>query len=374
MALVLDPEKDHSATLLASESADGCEVALSPSEFGLPKRGKASSLWQRRKGVDALSMKISSTEKKASPLSLLVDRYKIMEQLGSGCLSMVHRAVHLDSGRDVALKTLRSKEDGLASVAQQEYELLKDLAPHPHIIQAIDFHNLQGEATLVLEFFEGSTLKSVVRKNRLVEQSVHDIGTALFKAVAHLHENQILHRDIKPENVLVSSSLRDLRLIDFNVAACLKDGPPLTPTGTELYKAPEVSLGEPACERSDVWASCLCLFFALSGRLPQGRDSIDPGRVISEEVALQPVSFDDACWDEVSDECKSLLQRGLAVRHEDRPPIDELLNDAWIWSGAPIMRSLSLMTRVVPGAEAWLSVLPFTCQMCMEALNTEPRR
>lgn len=367
MASVLGPEP-----WVSSESADDCEAAPPSSEPMLPT-AKASALWRRRRGTEALSVKMPRTEEQTPPLALLSDRYKILEQLGSGCVGRVHRAVHLESGREMAIKIPRSREPGLADVSQKEYDLLKRLGPHPHIIEVVDFHNLQGEAALVLEFFEGSSLQAVVQEKRLLEETARTLFTALCKAVAHLHEHSILHRDIKPANVLVSRSLRDLRLIDFNVATCLEDGEPLTPTGTALYKAPELILGEPPCERSDVWASGQCLFFALSGHLPQGRDGQDPFARMKEEVALQPVSFRDACWDLVSGQSKSVIQRCLAVSREDRPSMDEILSDPWLWSGPPLLRSLSVLSRVVPGAEAWLSVLPYTCQMCIEALDREAR-
>jgi len=165
--------------------------------------------------------------------------------------------------------------------------------------------------------------------------------------------------------VLVSHCRSSLRLIDFNAAACFDDGVPLTPTGTELYKAPELLLGESPCERSDVWASGLCVFFMLSGSLPQGRDTLDPFASIKEEDALQPPSFNAHCWQHISDECIGMLRRCLTVEREVRPMMDDLLEDAWILD--PIMRSISLLSRVVPGAEAYLSVFSYS----IDAINAQ---
>lgn len=273
-------------------------------------------------------------------------------------MQVVYHAIHLDSGREVALKTPRTQDPGTADAAKREYELLKRLELHPNIIEVLDFHNLQGEATLVLEYFDGSALQAVVQeKKRLPEPTVRGLSILLFEAVAHLHANKVLHRDIKPQNVLVSHCLRNLRLIDFNAAACLDDGAPLTPTGTELYKAPELLLGEAPCEQSDVWASGLCVFFMLSGSLPQGRDTLDPCCSIRDEVALRPASFKGRCWQHISDECTSMLQRCLAIDRQERTVMADLLDDAWI--SDPIMRTLRRFSRVVPGAEAYLSVLSY---------------
>lgn len=318
---------------------------------------------------------IDNIGEQVTVMSVLADKYKVLEKLGSGRACVVHRAVHLGSGREVALKTLRSKHADLADRAKQEHELLKRLSPHPNIIQAIDFHNLQGEAALVLEFFDGATLHAVGQESKVLEPVANVLCTALFKAVEHVHAHGILHRDIKPQNVLVSRCFRDLRLIDFNVAACLNEGIPLTPTGTKQYIAPELTLGEPHSTQSDVWASALCIYFLLSGSLPQGRSTQDPFSNVDREAALKPVTFNDDCWHNVSAECKSMLRRCLAVSCEERPEMAEvLLDDLWMLShtpDSPIMRSISLMSRAVPGTETYLSVLPYTCRMCIDAMGTK---
>lgn len=304
-----------------------------------------------------LSMEIPHIASQKCPLSLLDDKYNILEKVGSGCSGMVHRAIALESGSEVALKISHSNDPGVADAASREYELLKRLEPHPNIIKALDFHNLYGEATLVLEFFNGPTLQAAIKeKKRLPESTARALSASLCEAMAHLHANSILHRDVKPQNVLVSHDLCKLCLIDLNAAASLDNGMPLTPTGTELYKAPELLLGEFPCERSDVWASAMCIFFMLSGNLPQARDTLDPCASV-KEIAARPTSFDARSWQHVSDECKAVLQRSLANNRDERPSMADVLDDSWFCD--PIMRSLSLLSRVVPGAEAYLSVFSF---------------
>jgi serine/threonine protein kinase len=319
----------------------------------LTQNKKASGLMSRRGGNLSLSMKLPCVEKQASPLKLLEDRYKIFEKLGSGCAGTVHRAVHLESGDELALKIPRTSDHANTAAAEHEYNLLKSLEPHPNIIRVFDFHNLKGEATLVLEFFDGISLQAAANKKGMPEATARTLCIALFNAVDHLHDNNIIHRDIKPQNILVSRCQQDLRLIDFNVAACLDNGTPLTPTGTELYKAPELLFGDIACERSDVWSSGLCIFFMLSGSLPQGRNSTEFH--VSNEEASAPVQFSARCWQHVSEECKDMLRRCLDTNRQERPLMADLLNDAWI--SDPLMRRLSMLTLVVPGADAYLSVL-----------------
>jgi serine/threonine protein kinase len=258
----------------------------------------------------------------------LADQYVVMEELGSGCITSVHRAIHVPTSKSVALKRARTKDEGEVHATKSEYELLKRLSPHPHIIKVIDFHILQGHATLVLEFFDGMTLHDACSHEALPEPTATFLMGALFQAVGHVHGQGLLHRDVKPHNVLVSRCLRDLRLIDFNVAGDLDGG--LTPTGTILYKAPELLLGQSHSTHSDVWASALCFFFGFTGTLPQGRCKFrGPYAHLQMEAALKPISFDEDCWQNVSDPCKALLKRCLAMNPEDRPEAAEVALDIY---------------------------------------------
>jgi len=329
------PGMDSCASCSFLEDTDDCSQARQVNTHDANFAGgykvvtpaKSSGLLKRRRCAPGLSMKIPCVEKQASPLTILSDRYKVLEKLGSGCAGVVHRAVPLDSSDVVALKMPRGEDAAVAASAELEYNLLKRLAPHPNIIKVFDFHNLQGEATLVLEFFDGVSLQAAVREKWMPEPTARSLCMALFNAVAHLHDLNILHRDIKPHNVLVSRCLHDLRLIDFNVATCIDDGA-LTPTGTELYKAPELLRAENPCKCSDVWASGLCVFFMLSGKLPYGRDALTFEGVVQEDAA-GPDLFDGARWKHVGEQCKNMLQCCLDNNREVRPTMAGLLDYAW---------------------------------------------
>lgn len=292
-------------------------------------------------------------------MSVLSRKYTVCEQLGSGSSGIIYRAIHTDSGNAVALKAPRKHDPSIHEAAKREYDMLKSLAPHPNIIRAVDFHNLEGEATLALEYFDGLSLLAIVKDSIVQESTARSLCISLFEAVSHLHAHSILHRDIKPENVLVSRSLSDLRLIDFNAAACLDHGEPLTPTGTELYKAPEVLLGQSCTKESDTWASGMCVFYMLSGHLPQDRNELHPNLSI-KEVVHRPISFVAECWGNVSQKCRLMLEYCLAIEPNARPTLAELLKDPWV--SDPLMRKLSFLSNMLPGSEAYIDVLCYLHQ------------
>src|SRR5215207_4752253 len=80
---------------------------------------------------------------------------------------------------------------------------------------------------------------------------------------------QVIHRDVKPSNVLLDPD-GNARLTDFGIARP-EDATELTGTGQVLgtlkYMAPEVLAGNPATERSDVYALGVVLGECLTGRV-----------------------------------------------------------------------------------------------------------
>jgi serine/threonine protein kinase len=274
---------------------------------------------------------------------IIAEKYSVLGHLGHGTTSKVQRAVRKSDGLTVALKTLVFDDAELVDVAREEYELLNHL-DHPYLTRALDFdfHREQGRAAMAIELFDGTTLDEIVSKapdGRLPESAVRGLARMLFEVVDYLHQNRIVHRDLKPQNILVSSDLKDLRLIDFNTACNLRDGRALTPTGTKLYAPPEVVLGESPSEGGDVWSAGLCLHLALSGRLPPSRDKwedycsnadVSFTGQIQQSCSKADVSFRGQRWAHISRPCKALLRRCLATDKCQRPAPMILLEDPWL--------------------------------------------
>lgn len=273
----------------------------------------------------------------------IAEKYELLKALGQGTTGVVYAARRKEDGRQVALKTMRTMDEEMMRIAHQEYALLSSIR-HPHIIEALDFFAATDRTVVVLEYFDGHTLDKTVSTasgRRLSESVAHTLFLALMQAVAHLHQHRIIHRDVKAQNVLVAHNFKDLRLIDFNTARRLSDGA-LTMTGTQLYSAPEVLLGESPSEGSDVWSSGLCLYIMLCGRLPplmyRFKGCFSEFR---EAVSSQPVVVSGRRWQHVSQPCKATLLRCLEIRKLDRPTATQILEDSWMRHGAKHRNCLS---------------------------------
>jgi len=267
--------------------------------------------------------------------------YSLKEVLGRGSTSIVYRARRRADRQVVALKVMnRGKKT--EQEARDEFDLLQSLR-HPNIISASEFIIASGGPVLVMEHFDGLHLLAALRKVRgcqLFEGNARDVFRMLLDAVAYLHKRRIVHGCIKPQEILVSEDLRDLRLVDLGSAFLAEQGKhrgqrKVEPEA-EIYMPPEVLFGEPPSTASDMWQVALVLFLMLAGSLPQERDA--QGAV----QQCRHISMRDPRIRHVSDACKAIMRRSLAVDKNERPQAMEFLQAEWM---RPRAQSLSRRSR-----------------------------
>lgn len=208
-----------------------------------------------------------------------IEGFRVLEELGSGSLSSVYKAVEEPLGRVVALKILKSTippTSPFASQLEREARVLSELN-HPNIGSLHAFVKTQARMQLVLEFVDGWSLAAVLKKRPGVPpDSVAAIGAAVARGLSHAHERGIVHRDVKPANILVSSR-GDVKVFDFGIAQRSSDGQPglsaarledVTAFGTPAYMSPEQILGETVDARSDIFALGVVLYQLVCGARP----------------------------------------------------------------------------------------------------------
>ena len=202
-------------------------------------------------------------------------RYRLLEPLGSGGMSVVYRGLDTSLQREVAVKVLHPhlarQQDARARLAREARAVAR--LQHPNILEVFDFADPSTEdAFLVTELVRGETLKSFVERERTFPPELAALVIQqLSRALGHAHEAGVIHRDLKPENVMV----RDdgvLKLMDFGIARVLDPAERMTVTGalvgSPAYMAPEVIDGEPATPESDVFSLGTLLYWLWTGTLP----------------------------------------------------------------------------------------------------------
>lgn len=182
---------------------------------------------------------------------------------------------------------------------------------HPNIIQLYEVFQDDINVYLVMEYVEGESLLSFMKKRQSRRCSIdqaREIFRQVLAGVTYCHQNQIAHRDIKLENVLISKSVsndaeqRDtviptVKIIDFGFALRYEIGEKGdTFCGTPSYMAPElIKKQEFDYELVDVWALGVLFYAILTGLFPfkgaSNRDMyckiIKGSYVVPERIPIQ---------------------------------------------------------------------------------------
>jgi hypothetical protein len=229
------------------------------------------------------SLTASTRSSDRSPFTdgLVVERYRLLEQLGSGGFGAVWRAHDELLHREVALKRVWLGPTGDSDRAAREALAAARLS-HPAIVPLYEAFT-QGDAFyLISELVYGDTLAGLMARDRLNDEEALQVGIALADALEHAHSRGVIHRDIKPQNVLVPSPRVTgtevsqplavaAKLADFGGASIVGEDA-LTRTGDVLgtlaYMAPEQCDGLVAAEQADLYSMALVIYEALAGGNP----------------------------------------------------------------------------------------------------------
>ncbi|HET9250943.1 MAG TPA: protein kinase [Candidatus Eisenbacteria bacterium] len=221
-----------------------------------------------------------------------LSRYRILRQIGSGGMGVVYLAHDERLQCDVALKVLPAgtiADDTARRRFRQEALAIAKRA-HPNLVVVRDFDTQDGVDFLVMEYVEGQSLDEMLKKGILPEDQILELGAQLARGLSAAHRAGVIHRDIKPSNIKITPD-GVVKILDFGLAkvrAVAEANPEtvdegsITRTGhiigTVPYLAPEVILGSPADERSDVYSAGVVLYEMATGRKPH------PGSNVSEVV------------------------------------------------------------------------------------------
>lgn len=201
------------------------------------------------------------------------DRYEIIRTIGEGGMANVYLAHDLILDRDVAVKILRgdlSGDDKFVRRFQREATAASSLS-HPNIVEMYDVGDDNGIYFIVMEYIEGKTLKSLIKKRgKLTLSETIDIMLQLTSGIACAHESYIIHRDIKPQNVIIMDN-GQVKITDFGIASSLNSNE-LTQTnsvmGSVHYLPPEQANGNGATIKSDIYSLGILMYELLVGKVP----------------------------------------------------------------------------------------------------------
>ncbi len=248
-------------------------------------------------------------------ISILADRYQIIDLLGEGGSGKTYRALDDITQTEVAIKvlSLRGVSDWkTVELFEREAKILAQLE-HPNIPRYLDyFQTIVAEEEsfcLVQAIAPGKSLSAWVEDGyTFSELELKQIATQILEILIYLQTftPPIIHRDLNPNNILRSESGM-IALVDFGA---VRDTYHLTITGGSMivgtygYMATEQFRGQ-AVLGTDLYGLGTTLLYLKSGQ--------DPADL---PVKQMKIDFRDRVT--VSDEFANWLDRLLEPIPEDR--------------------------------------------------------
>ncbi|TVR09694.1 MAG: serine/threonine protein kinase [Planctomycetota bacterium] len=250
-------------------------------------------------------------------------RVLLGEVLGEGSMGVVYKGQHMTLGIPVAVKVMKLNvnADGASTYRErfQEEARIAARLDHPGIVRVLDFGQSRGLAYLVMEYIEGFTLESFLRRRGtqgIPEQSCLRLLLSAAVALSSAHKAGIIHRDLKPSNLLLTKR-GNLKIADLGLAK-VDDAPGMTKDnvvlGSPAYMAPESANPRMRVDhRSDIYSLGVVAYEMTFGVLPY-RGSVQ--EILHGHIGGQ-ARFDLS--HRFSDTTVSLIRDMMAVHPERRP-------------------------------------------------------
>ncbi len=265
--------------------------------------------------------------------TMILGRYELAHRLGRGGMGEVWSARDHELDRQIALKFMH-RADHQSDAALREERFHREARytarlRHSGVPTIHDKGKLpDGRLYLVMELVKGDTLTKLLKEHGScpVDQ-VLSITEQIASVLAAAHRSGLVHRDLKPANLMLTPSGR-VKVLDFGIAAALTPSsqePPLTSpsgsaVGTPGFISPEQAVGQPATDRSDLYALGCVLYEILTGRPPFRADT--PVAVAYQHVYEVPPPIAEL-KPGVPDTLTDLVMQLLAKEPQARPSAGE---------------------------------------------------
>ena len=255
-----------------------------------------------------------------------IDFYLYGREIGCGAFGKVNLALHIGSGRLVAVKIFAKKNlknERRIRKIRNEINILSKLR-HPFVNQILDTFETDKHVFIVMEYICADLLSFIRKREQLSENTSKIIFKQIIEGLKYINKKGIVHRDIKLDNILIDLN-NTVKICDFGVSKRISENEIMIDhCGTPGYIAPEIykNKGYEGFQ-CDIWSCGVTLYYMLSGTQPFRAYSL-------KEMEKKVVKGEFEDIKNVSDEANDLIRKMLVLEPEKRITINEILNHPWL--------------------------------------------
>src|SRR5919112_1347712 len=225
--------------------------------------------------------------------TLISERYRLEEKIGSGGMSSVYRAFDPTLERWVAIKLMHrdiSHDPDQLERFRREARAVAGLN-HPHVVTVIDAGEDDGAPYIVFEYVEGETLKDRIRRMGRLPVS---------EAVAYAIE---IGRSLEAQGLTATGRV----------------------LGTTDYVSPEQALGHEVTGQSDIYSLGIVLYEMLTGETPF---TADTQVAVAMKHVRDPLPDAQRRRPEISSALAAVVERSTAKETQNRyASVSEMVHD-----------------------------------------------
>ncbi|EPY50249.1 STE/STE11 protein kinase [Schizosaccharomyces cryophilus OY26] len=300
----------------------------------------------------------------ASAKSNITIRWQQGDVIGTGSFGTVYRAVNLDTGDLMAVKTVALHKPRISRSLIKRIKgemIVLELLDHPNIVCYYGIEVHREKINIFMELYQGSTLAEFLRYGRIEDELVIQVyALQLLEGLTYIHSCGVSHRDVKPENILFDHN-GVMKFTDFGSAKISvptasriyeqltlqekeeyeKEFPenPVASnfhrdnaiTGSPMYMAPELLLGTDTDKvgAMDIW-SLGCVIVEMATGSPPWPKVDNRFSLMFHIATLNPPIIPQD--DQLSPMGQNFLKRCFVTDPEQRATATDLLMDPWVYA------------------------------------------
>ena len=266
-----------------------------------------------------------------------VSHYQLENSIGVSGPYIFYNALDINTQHHYIVKTVTEKEGlGDSAQLQHEYYLINRLRQYDHFPKIHEYNELIPGIVFVDE--QLTRLSTLYANKKINIDTFLPLAIVLARAVAEMHQEQIIHKNLTPQAILYHEQSGQLQIMDFSIASELMrtmvpSDPPRLLQGHLAYMSPEQTgrMNRPLTSRSDLYSLGIIFYELLTGSVPF--DTREPMTAIINHINTVPPApheIDKNIAEMLSNIVMKLLKKEAEERYKSALGLADDLELAWI--------------------------------------------